>query len=201
MQVSPIYVGCLKIGVVKPPAPPRAASLASLTSVSISMPGVDPHDVERRRQIALKALSERLKSTDSARHTQLPKSYPTVQQQQHHHQHAHHKHSQHSHQHHGQQHHHHHPGAHGHSHAGMPSTSAAALAEQSFLSQKPISNLPITTARAEPRMISTMSPIAIPMPAPPPKDTTTTVSAAIASTETVQSNESDLLINMETQQQ
>lgn len=32
-----------------------------------------------------------------------------------------------------------------------------------------IASLPITTARSEPRMISTMSPIAIPMPAPPPK--------------------------------
>ena len=49
--VNPIYVCCLKIGVVKPPAPPRVASAASLSSVSISMPGVDPHDVERRRYL------------------------------------------------------------------------------------------------------------------------------------------------------
>ena len=37
---------------------------AASSSISISLPGVESHDTERRRQIALKALSERLhKST------------------------------------------------------------------------------------------------------------------------------------------
>ena len=34
-------------------------------SISISLPGVESHDTERRRQIALKALSERLNRSDS----------------------------------------------------------------------------------------------------------------------------------------
>ncbi|XP_013178039.1 PREDICTED: rhomboid-like protein 19 [Papilio xuthus] len=46
------------------PSPPRRVTLAlSPRGVTISMPGVEPHDMERRRQIALKALSERLSKT------------------------------------------------------------------------------------------------------------------------------------------
>ncbi|XP_067620819.1 transmembrane protein 115 [Eurosta solidaginis] len=176
--VNPIYIGCLKLGVVKTPAPPRSSSLSSsLSSVSIQMHGADSHDIERRRQIALKALSERLKSTDSARYNQLPKSFPTVSagmapmaghhhhhhhnKQQHHGQHHNHGHGQHSHTH-GHDH---------HSHAQHTShhVSAEALINPSFLgqSQRTHNTAPITTARVEPRMISTMSTIAIPMPAPP----------------------------------
>lgn len=39
---------------------------SSTSSISISLPGVESHDTERRRQIALKALSERLNRSESA---------------------------------------------------------------------------------------------------------------------------------------
>ncbi|BFF93184.1 transmembrane protein 115 [Drosophila madeirensis] len=182
--VNPIYNCCLRAGVVKTPTPLRTISTASLTSISVQMPGADPHDIERRRQIALKALSERLKATDSTRHAQLPKSYPVQPQQQHHHRHQHHQqqkhHSAHSHgagytHSHEAGHIHSHSGAAGHSHGPGP----AQAPQPDFL--KPSSNstqLPITTSRAEPRMISTMSNIAIPMPPPPPKDSG--IEAAVA---------------------
>ncbi|KAH8333059.1 hypothetical protein KR074_003208 [Drosophila pseudoananassae] len=183
--VNPIYNCCLRAGVVKTPTPLRTISTSSLSSISVQMPGVDPHDIERRRQIALKALSERLKATDSTKHTQLPKSFPQQQQLQHQHHHSphqQHKHQGHSHSHgaghshsHGAGHSHSHGGGHGHSHGPGP----AQTPQPDFL--KPTSSsgqLPITTARAEPRMISTMSPIAIPMPAPPPKEGTGSASSA-----------------------
>lgn len=37
---------------------------AAPTGIMISLPGIDPHDMERRRQIALKALSERLSKVE-----------------------------------------------------------------------------------------------------------------------------------------
>ncbi|XP_034471534.1 transmembrane protein 115 [Drosophila innubila] len=182
--VNPIYNCCLRVGVVKTPTPLRTISTASLTSVSVQMPGVDPHDIERRRQIALKALSERLKATDSTRHAQLPKSFPQQQHQQphHHHQQQQPQHKHHSHNHgsgHSHSGHSHSQGAgHSHSHASGHSHSHGAGATQapqpdfvkSSSSSAAAQQLPITTARSEPRMISTMSTIAIPMPAPPPKD-------------------------------
>lgn len=74
---NPFYQGCLRIGIVKRLTPQQSNS-SSLQSVSVhSLVGVDPHDMERRRQIALKALSERLsKTTDSSRQNTLPKSFP-----------------------------------------------------------------------------------------------------------------------------
>lgn len=177
--VNPIYLCFLKIGVVRQPAPPRSVSTSTLNSVSISMPGVDPHDIERRRQIALKALSERLKSTESARYNQLPKSFPTAGSHHHHHQHGGHGHG-HSHSH-----------GHGH-HQKKTATATTTTAFYPQSGNDGSSAATITTARAEPRMISTMSPIAIPMPAPPPKE-----GAAIASTEQVDVNpSSELLIDM-----
>ncbi|XP_017859252.1 PREDICTED: transmembrane protein 115 [Drosophila arizonae] len=177
LLVNPIYNCCLRAGVVKAPSPLRTISTASLTSVSVQMPGVDPHDIERRRQIALKALSERLKATDSTRHAQLPKSFPQQQQlQQHqhhhnqHHQHQHHHQHQQQHKQHSHSHGHNHGHSHGHSH-GHPSGAGAGAAPQPDFVRPAAQQLqPITTAHAEPRMISTMSPIAIPMPAPPPKE-------------------------------
>lgn len=38
---------------------------SATSSISISLPGVESHDTERRRQIALKALSERLSKVES----------------------------------------------------------------------------------------------------------------------------------------
>ncbi|KAH8418789.1 hypothetical protein KR222_003052, partial [Zaprionus bogoriensis] len=180
LLVNPIYNCCLRAGVVKTPTPLRSVSASSLSSVSVQMPGVDPHDIERRRQIALKALSERLKATDSTRHAQLPKSFPQQQQLQHQqqHQHQHHHHQQHQqHKHHSHSHGAAHGHSHGHGHGHGHGAGAAQALQPDFM--KPASSsgsssaqpqLPITTARAEPRMISTMSPIAIPMPAPPPKE-------------------------------
>lgn len=49
LLVNPIYNCCLRAGVVKTPSPLRTISTASLTSISVQMPGVDPHDIERRR--------------------------------------------------------------------------------------------------------------------------------------------------------
>lgn len=96
--VNPIHRVFLRVGVIKAHAPLKNSTSSSLTSV-VSIPGVDMHDMERRRQIALKALSERLaRTTDASRQNMLPKSFP------HHHQHQQHQH-QHQHQHH--QHHHH----------------------------------------------------------------------------------------------
>uniref|UniRef100_A0A8W7PID8 Peptidase S54 rhomboid domain-containing protein n=1 Tax=Anopheles coluzzii TaxID=1518534 RepID=A0A8W7PID8_ANOCL len=98
---NPVYLCCLRIGLVKRLSPPQSNS-GSLHSVSVQLPGVDPHDMERRRQIALKALSERLsKTTDSSRQNTVPKSFPQTTGKHHHH-----------HHHHGQ----HHHGGHGHSH-------------------------------------------------------------------------------------
>lgn len=88
--VNPLHLLFLRIGIVRPHIASRN-SAHSLTSV-VSVQNVDMHDMERRRQIALKALSERLsRTTDSSRQKNLPKSFP---------------------------HHHNHPGhGHGHSHA------------------------------------------------------------------------------------
>lgn len=91
---NPVYLGCLRIGMVKRLTPQQSNS-SSLQSVSVhSLVGVDPHDMERRRQIALKALSERLsKTTDSSRQNTLPKSFPQqtgASGKHHHHHHGHH---------------------------------------------------------------------------------------------------------------
>lgn len=76
--VNPIYYMCRRLGVIRHvPVPPATSNTLPLSSVSISMGGVDPYDMERRRQIALKALNERLsKATDSSRSKALPKSFP-----------------------------------------------------------------------------------------------------------------------------
>lgn len=77
--VNPLHNIFLRVGIIKPHAILRN-SAHSLTSV-VSVQNVDMHDMERRRQIALKALSERLsRTTDSSRQKILPKSFP------HHHQ-------------------------------------------------------------------------------------------------------------------
>lgn len=73
---------------VKPHAPSKNTA-HSLTSV-VSVQNVDMHDMERRRQIALKALSERLsRTTDLSRQKVLPKSFPI---NHHGHSHGHHHH-------------------------------------------------------------------------------------------------------------
>ncbi|KXJ72928.1 hypothetical protein RP20_CCG016958 [Aedes albopictus] len=109
---NPVYLACLRIGMVKRLTPQQSSS-SSLQSVSVqSLVGVDPHDMERRRQIALKALSERLsKTTDSSRQNMLPKSFPQTGASGKHHHHHHHGHG------HG-----HHGGHHGGGHLPFPMT-------------------------------------------------------------------------------
>uniref|UniRef100_A0A182NEK7 Transmembrane protein 115 n=1 Tax=Anopheles dirus TaxID=7168 RepID=A0A182NEK7_9DIPT len=100
---NPVYLCCLRIGLVKRLSPQQSNS-SSLQSVSVHLPGVDPHDMERRRQIALKALSERLsKTTDSSRQNTVPKSFPQTTGKHHHHHHGHQGHHGHSHGHHHHQ--------------------------------------------------------------------------------------------------
>ncbi|XP_059609369.1 transmembrane protein 115 [Phlebotomus argentipes] len=76
--VNPIYYIFRRLGIIRHvPVPQETSNTLPLSSVSISMSGVDPYDMERRRQIALKALNERLsKATDSSRSKTLPKSFP-----------------------------------------------------------------------------------------------------------------------------
>ncbi|XP_022205593.2 transmembrane protein 115 [Nilaparvata lugens] len=64
-----IYSGFVRIGVCRKTV--RKFDLASAPSgVTITLPGNDPQDMERRRQLALKALSERL---SKAEHSSGPK--------------------------------------------------------------------------------------------------------------------------------
>lgn len=124
--MNPIHAICIRIGAIKPHSPSKSSTASSLTSV-VSISGVDMHDMERRRQIALKALSERLsRTTDSSRANLLPRSFP----------HSHH------HGHHGGHHGHHaHPGHQGHGHHGhqhgsdsdQPSFIASPKAPQTFV--------------------------------------------------------------------
>ncbi|CAH4008015.1 unnamed protein product [Pieris brassicae] len=60
--LSPIHRCFVRLGLCSPSQ--RRVHLAlSPRGVTITMPGVEPQDMERRRQIALKALSERLSKT------------------------------------------------------------------------------------------------------------------------------------------
>lgn len=98
--VKPLHKFFLGIGVIKLQSPSKNTILP-MTSASSShnSSAYDANDMERRRQIALKALSERLsRTTDSGKQKVLPKSFPINH-------HGHHGHS------HGGQHHHHHHGS------------------------------------------------------------------------------------------
>ncbi|GLV44380.1 uncharacterized protein CBL_10184 [Carabus blaptoides fortunei] len=81
MVANTIHGFFVRIGVCRKVV--RKFDMANPTGITISIPGIDPHDMERRRQIALKALSERLsKNTDhhssKDRQPLLPKSSPKV---------------------------------------------------------------------------------------------------------------------------
>ena len=47
-------------------------------SISISLPGVENHDTERRRQIALKALSDRLSKAEAQSSATSQQSWPSL---------------------------------------------------------------------------------------------------------------------------
>jgi hypothetical protein len=102
--VNPIYKFSLRFNLVRPPiiqAIPSSSS-SELRSVTVSMPNIDQQDMERRRQIALKALNERWKAMNISDSKSLPKSFPQAPQPKGHgHSHS----AGHSHQHgsHGQQ--------------------------------------------------------------------------------------------------
>lgn len=53
-----IFFALVKIKVCKKPQ--RKYDVSSPSTITITLPGTDPHDAERRRQVALKALNERL---------------------------------------------------------------------------------------------------------------------------------------------
>ncbi|XP_050305171.1 transmembrane protein 115 [Anthonomus grandis grandis] len=59
-----IYNAFVKIGLCKKSL--RKFDMANPSGVTVTVPGVDQHDMERRRQIALKALSERLSKPQSS---------------------------------------------------------------------------------------------------------------------------------------
>lgn len=143
--VNPIHVFCLQLGVIRPHAPPRSSTSSSLTSV-VSIPGVDMNDMERRRQIALKALNERLsRTTDASRQNILPKSFPHSHHQGHSHG-GHHAHGGH----HG---HHAHGSGHGHHHGGHGGSSGGGGGQPSFIAP---GRVPMTS----------FIPPAIPLPPP-----------------------------------
>ncbi|XP_050077735.1 transmembrane protein 115 [Anopheles maculipalpis] len=175
---NPVYLGCLRIGLVKRLSPQQSNS-SSLQSVSVQLPGVDPHDMERRRQIALKALSERLsKTTDSSRQNTVPKSFPQTTTGKHHH--------------HG---HHHHGHGHGHGHSQH---------QQQFGGLPPFQGFPMTVDRPAialpppPSMIASSSsssggkPVGPSLPTNPSLPSTTPVNSLPASS-SVSSN----LINLD----
>jgi len=65
-----IHACLVKVRICRRPV--KKYDVGAPSSITISLPGVEPQDAERRRQIALKALSERLQRTDS------PTSWPSL---------------------------------------------------------------------------------------------------------------------------
>ncbi|ESO91160.1 hypothetical protein LOTGIDRAFT_105656 [Lottia gigantea] len=63
-----IFLGLVKLKICKKPQ--RRYDVSSPTTLTISLPGTDPQDAERRRQVALKALNERLNKSEQP--TQWP---------------------------------------------------------------------------------------------------------------------------------
>ncbi|KAL1497277.1 hypothetical protein ABEB36_008269 [Hypothenemus hampei] len=70
-----IYNTLMRIGICRKSV--RKVDMANPSGVTISIPSVDQHDMERRRQIALKALSERLSKSYSDKQSLLPLAGPS----------------------------------------------------------------------------------------------------------------------------
>jgi hypothetical protein len=66
----------VKIGLCKKVV--RRFDMSNPTGVTVAVPGADHHDMERRRQIALKALSERLSKSHADKQPLLPKTNPKI---------------------------------------------------------------------------------------------------------------------------
>nr|ACO10752.1 Transmembrane protein 115 [Caligus rogercresseyi] len=60
--------------------PVRKYELGSANSISLSLPGAESHDTERRRQIALKALSERLSKSEAGGGSSGPTEWPKAEE-------------------------------------------------------------------------------------------------------------------------
>uniref|UniRef100_A0A2M3Z3Z2 Transmembrane protein n=1 Tax=Anopheles braziliensis TaxID=58242 RepID=A0A2M3Z3Z2_9DIPT len=163
---NPVYLCCLRVGLVKRLSPPQSIS-SSLQSVNVLLPGVDPQDMERRRQIALKALSERLsKTTDSSRQNTIPKSFP-----------------QSTGKHHGHGHGHSHGHGHGHSHGHHQNHHAP----PQFGGLPPFRGFPMTVDRpaiALPPPPSMVAPSGGPTTVGPPSSSATSPTGATDSTAT-----------------
>lgn len=59
-----VFNALVKIKVCKKPQ--RRYDVSSPTTITVTLPGTEPHDAERRKQLALKALNDRLTKSDSA---------------------------------------------------------------------------------------------------------------------------------------
>lgn len=59
-----VFNALVKIKVCKKPQ--RRYDVSSPTTITVTLPGTEPHDAERRKQLALKALNDRLNKSDSA---------------------------------------------------------------------------------------------------------------------------------------
>ncbi|KAK3102797.1 hypothetical protein FSP39_013982 [Pinctada imbricata] len=57
-----IFLALVKVKICKKPQ--RKYDISSSSTIQITLPGTDPQDAERRRQVALKALNERLSKSD-----------------------------------------------------------------------------------------------------------------------------------------
>uniref|UniRef100_A0A0K2TJV1 CG9536 CG9536PAlike [Tribolium castaneum] n=1 Tax=Lepeophtheirus salmonis TaxID=72036 RepID=A0A0K2TJV1_LEPSM len=71
-----IFTILVRIKICKKPV--RKYDMGSANSISLSLPGVESHDTERRRQIALKALSERLSKSENSPST-VSTAWPKMQ--------------------------------------------------------------------------------------------------------------------------
>lgn len=73
--VNPIYLCFLRLNIISS----NHADLLPMTTSSVMISNFDPQNIERRRQIALKALSERLsKTTESSRQQQQQQQQPLL---------------------------------------------------------------------------------------------------------------------------
>ncbi|CAG5120425.1 unnamed protein product [Candidula unifasciata] len=59
-----IFSGLVKLKLCKKPQ--RRYDVSSSTTITVTLPGTEPRDAERRKQLAIKALNERLSKVDSA---------------------------------------------------------------------------------------------------------------------------------------
>ncbi|BFZ10529.1 hypothetical protein BsWGS_13568 [Bradybaena similaris] len=59
-----VFSGLVRFKLCKKPQ--RRYDVSSSTTITVTLPGTEPRDAERRKQLAIKALNERLSKVDSA---------------------------------------------------------------------------------------------------------------------------------------